>query len=367
MTNRPQRLRYWLWPFSVFYGAGVLLRNILFDSGLLREQTYPVPVICVGNLAAGGSGKTPMTEYLLRLLEGKYRVAVLSRGYRRKTSGFLLATPEHTAEDIGDECFQIKNKYPQATVAIDGNRRRGIFNLLSLHEGVRPEVILMDDGFQHRRVQPSFSILLTDFRRIYCHDRLLPVGRLREPARAAVRANAIIVSKCDAAMKSIESRIIRNEINLKQRQLLFFSCIACLPFRGIFPEAAGEYAMETLRETDEILLLTGIAAPQPLIEEVKKHTAQVRTLSFADHHAFQKRDIRKIAAELEKMAPDALILSTEKDAARLRSLSFLPEEWRGRMYYVPIETRILFDRGHELDELILRHIRLTEASRILQK
>jgi tetraacyldisaccharide 4'-kinase len=368
VASKSRKFRYWLWPFSVVYGIGVRLRNLLFDCGLRTARTYPVPVICAGNLAVGGSGKTPMVEYLIRLLDGKYRVAVLSRGYRRKTAGFVLADASHTAADIGDECFQIKSKYPQITVAADGNRRRGIRRLLAMPDGVRPQVILMDDGFQHRRVQPSLSILLTDRSRLFRADRLLPVGRLREPAGAVRRANVVIVSKCDAHMEPAEGRTVRNGMNLRPHQSLFFGCTVYRPLRGVFPEARNGRTLDGLRDTDEVLLLTGIASPEALVEEVKKHAGRVKVCSFADHHAFRRKDIRKIQAELNKMtAENPLILCTEKDAARLRDLPYLPQEWRSRLYCAPVETRILFGRGRQLNRLILRHIRLTETGKVLQK
>ena len=353
-----------MFPFSFLYGIGVWIRNLMFDGGLLPTERYEEPVICVGNLVVGGSGKTPMVEYLIRLLQGTYRVGVLSRGYKRETSGFILVNGESTAQAVGDESCHIKHKYPQTIVAVDENRRRGIRKLLSLPEEQRPQVILLDDGFQHRYVQPSFSILLTDFHQLYHTDRLLPAGRLREPASAARRANIIVVTKCEKSLSSIESRILRTELRLKSNQTLFFSSISYPPPAGIFPEAP-LLASETLPGEDGVLLLTGIAAPAPLIERIRMRVERTHVLSFADHHAFGKKDIRKIQTELNHMAPgNPLILCTEKDAARIRSNPYFPEEWRPRMYYVPIEIEILFNNGRQFDELILRHIYLFRNNRI---
>jgi tetraacyldisaccharide 4'-kinase len=327
-----------------------------------------MPIICIGNLTMGGSGKTPLVEYLIRLLKEKYRVGVLSRGYKRKTSGYVLANEESSSSDIGDECSQIKHKYPEIIVAVDGNRRRGILNLMALPEETRPQVILLDDAFQHRYVQPSFSILITDHHRPYYEDKLIPVGRLREPISSIRRANIVIVSKCDHTLKSIDSRIIHNEMRLKPHQQTFFSSISYLPLKGIFPEAHYPYTLADLRDDDKIVLLTGIATPAPLIEEMRKYTKSIKVMSFADHHAFSKIDVRKIKTELQKMETgNRLIICTEKDAARIRNNPHFPEEWRKLMYYVPIEVDFLFGKGKLLDEIILRHIETIENSKILHR
>jgi tetraacyldisaccharide 4'-kinase len=355
---KSQKLRRLLGLCSLLYGAGVRIRNLFFDWGLLPSQSYPLPVICVGNLTAGGSGKTPMVEYLIRLLKERYRTGVLSRGYKRKTRGYILAGEGSTGSDIGDESCQIKCKYPDVIVAVDANRRRGMRNLLALPEDRRPQVILLDDGFQHRYVRPSLSLLITDCRRIYCRDSLLPAGRLREPPGGADRADVVVVSKCDASLSAADSRIIRDEMILKPHQSLFFSAIAYLPFRGVFPEAHASRALDSLHHEDRILLITGIAVPAPLIEAVQKWSERVEVMSFADHHAFREKDIQRMKTALQRMGlTRSLILCTEKDAARIRNNPCFPEAWRSRMYYVPIEMTILFDRGKQLNGLILQHVR----------
>jgi tetraacyldisaccharide 4'-kinase len=365
-----RKLRRLLRPCALLYGTGVRIRNLFFDRGLLPSQAYPVSVICVGNLTAGGSGKTPMVEYLIRLLKERYRVGVLSRGYKRKTRGYLLAGEASTGSDIGDESYQMKYKYPDVTVAVDANRRRGIRRLLALPEDRRPQVILLDDGFQHRYVRPSFSLLMTDCRRPCYRDKLLPEGRLREPASGANRAEVVVVSKCDASLPVAESRIIRDRMNLKPHQSLFFSAIEYLPFRGVFPEAhATACTPDSLQKGDGVLLITGIARPAPLIEAVKKWSERVEVMSFADHHAFGKKDIRRMQTALQRMGSARTpILCTEKDAARIRNNPHFPEAWRSRMYYVPIEIKILFDGSEPLNELILRHVRASKIQgRVLRK
>ena len=194
--NDKIKLNCYLSPLSFLYGIGVWLRNRLFDRDILHSEQYSIPLICIGNLSVGGTGKTPHTEYIIRLLKDKYRVAVLSRGYKRQTSGFVLAGSECSSSEIGDEPFQMKNKFPDILVAVDANRRRGIRNLLSLPEQEKPEVILLDDAYQHRYVRPSLSIVLTDYHRLFYHDKLMPVGRLREPISNINRADIVVVTKC---------------------------------------------------------------------------------------------------------------------------------------------------------------------------
>ena len=193
--NRIHKFRFLLRPLSCLYGMGVRFRNMLFDEGIWKEESFDVPVICVGNLAVGGTGKTPHIEYLIRLLKDKYRVAVVSRGYKRLTKGFVLAEMGHSYNDIGDEPFQIKHKFPKVAVAVDANRCEAIRLLMNLPKNKRPDVILLDDAFQHRYVQPSYSLLLTDYHRMYCKDSLLPAGCLREHRSGAQRADMVVVTR----------------------------------------------------------------------------------------------------------------------------------------------------------------------------
>ncbi|MDR2119724.1 MAG: tetraacyldisaccharide 4'-kinase [Tannerella sp.] len=349
--------RFLLYPFALLYGAGVWGRNLLFDCKILSSERFPVPVICVGNLEAGGTGKTPMIEYLIRLLKDKYRIATLSRGYKRKSKGYVLADKDSTPALIGDESYQIKRRYPDVTVAVDKNRCRAIHNLLKLPEDVRPQVILLDDALQHLSVQPSFSILMTNYNRLYYKDKLLPVGRLRESKRGVRRANIVVVGKCSRSLTPTDCRVIEKEMKLSAHQELFFSIISYRSPEGVFPDKCSPLALEHIRRDDEILLLTGIACPKPLVEKIKTYSDRVKAVSFPDHHDFTKRDIRKIHAELLRMKSDrSLMLCTEKDAARLRANPHVPDEWKTRLYAVPIRMEFMFDRGKQLDGHILRHI-----------
>ena len=236
--NDKIKLNSYLAPLSFLYGIGIWLRNRLFDWGILHSEQYSIPVICIGNLSVGGTGKTPHTEYFIRLLKDKYRIAVLSRGYKRKTSGFILADSESSSLEIGDEPFQMKNKFPDILVAVDANRRRGIQNLLSLPEKDRPEVILLDDAYQHRYVHPSLSIVLSDYHRLFYNDKLMPTGHLREPISNINRTDIVVVTKCDEDMKPIDFRVIEENMKLRAHQLLFFTSIVYGEVKPVFPSEA---------------------------------------------------------------------------------------------------------------------------------
>lgn len=225
---------YWgLWPFSVLFGIGVRVRNLLFDVGWLHEERFPLPVICIGNLTVGGTGKTPHTEYLIRLLQNSFRLAVLSRGYKRKSKGFVLASSTSRMEDIGDEPYQMARKFPAIHVAVDGDRCRGIRQLTSPQGAPDTEVILLDDAFQHRYVRPGLRILLMDYHRPVECDQLLPAGRLREPASGKKRADLLIVTKCPPTLSLEECERIRQRIQLLPHQEVFslpWPTESCIPY-----------------------------------------------------------------------------------------------------------------------------------------
>lgn len=367
-ADNPIQLNNFLSPFSFFYGMGVRLRNQLFDWGFLPTEQYPIPVICIGNLTAGGTGKTPHTEYIIQILLQCYNVAVLSRGYKRKTSGYLLATSKNTSREIGDEPYQIKRKFPELLVAVDSDRRRGIRNLLALPEEKRPEVILLDDAFQHRYVTPSLTIVLTDYRRLFYYDKLLPVGRLREPITGIRRADVVIVTKCDDDLKPIEFRIIEENMKLLAHQQLFFTQIAYADIVPVFPEeVASPRQLCDIKKDDDILLLAGIASPVHFIKEVERYSNKVISLIFPDHHAFRKQDIRKIKERFDKMdSSKKIILVTEKDAARLQNNPLVPIEWKQVLYYLPITINFSADKGKPFDEMIKKHIVTIQRNSILR-
>jgi len=346
-------------PISFFYGIGIAIRNKLFDWGVLSAERFPVPVICVGNLSAGGTGKTPHTEYLVQLLRKKYKIAVLSRGYKRKTNGFILARPDNTSLDIGDESYQIHLKFPDILVAVDTDRRRGIKSLLSLSENIRPEVILLDDAFQHRYVTPSLSIVLTTLTRPFYNDKLLPYGRLREPAHGIYRADAVIVTKCEKNLKPFDYRIIEKDMQLTPHQKLFFTSINYGEIKPIFPNDAEGWSLLDIRWDDSVLLVAGIASPELFVKKIKQYTKNIQSIFYPDHHTFSAQDIKDIENKFATIKSlGKLIIVTEKDAARLRSNPNIPESLKEVLYYLPIKVEFRERSYEDFDDMILKHIQL---------
>ena len=357
-----------LLPLSWIYGLVVGLRNKFFDWGILSTEEFSVPVISIGNLAVGGTGKTPHTEYLIRLLSKKYKIAVLSRGYKRKTSGFVLAEENVNSHQIGDEPYQMFRKFPGITVAVDGNRKRGIKQLLSLPEEKRPEVILLDDAFQHRYVLPSLSILLSDSNRLYYKDALLPAGRLREIAKNNSRAQIVIVTKCSKSFKPIDYRIISEELKLAPCQQLFFTSYKYAQLMPVFPEyLSDELTPQSLENGDcSILLVTGIAYPENLIDQVKKYTPRLSTLIYADHHDFTSGDIQQISSRFQQLSgANKIIITTEKDAVRLMDNKHFSSDLKPVTYYLPIEVVFNLDQEGLFIQNIENHVTNFKRNRIL--
>jgi len=344
----------WLLPLSWLYGMIVFIRNKFFDWGIYKQKKYDIPVISVGNITVGGTGKTPHIEYLITLLKNNYKVAVLSRGYKRKSSGFVLADTDSTVSQIGDEPYQIKVKYPDILVAVDGDRQHGIETLLALPETERPDVILLDDAFQHRFVKPSYSILLTDYNRLMSRDQLLPAGRLREPVYYSELANTIIVTKCPRDVNPLEQRIIIKEINPFPYQSLLFTYF---DYGNIVPVFSNNKPVLTLGEMRDksVLVVTGIANPGPAYGTIREFTDRVETMTYPDHYMFKNSDIQKIKSVFDSMEEeDKLILVTEKDAARLRSMDKLDDDFKSHVYYFPIEVKFVNKEDKKVFNNIIR-------------
>ena len=347
------KLYKWLSPFSLIYGLGVRLRNKLFDWDILRSKSYDIPILSVGNITVGGTGKTPHIEYLIRLLASSYRIAILSRGYKRKTRGFVLATHSSTAREIGDEPFQIKHKFPEIVVAVDSNRRRGIEKLMRLTPEI--DVILLDDAFQHRYVTPSTSILLSDFNRMIYEDKLLPYGRLREPIGEKSRAQIVIVTKCPKDIKPIDFRIISKRLQLYPYQRLYFTGLCYDELIPLFPNEIHNPISITNIKKDKALLISGIASPQPFIQYIQNFVSKTESLCFPDHHSFSAKDIEKIRNRALKMKNGTTlphIIVTEKDAARLIHNPHLTNEIKQNLYYLPLKICFLQDQGTAFDAQI---------------
>ncbi|WP_419212331.1 tetraacyldisaccharide 4'-kinase [Maribacter sp. X9] len=321
-----QVLRKLLFPISLVYAMVVYLRNLFYDLGIFPSKSSTTPTICVGNLSVGGTGKTPMIELLVRLLKEDYKIAVLSRGYKRKSEGFVLAHSSTTVQELGDEPYQLKSKFPTIEVAVEANRRNGI---VQLDYAVQPELILLDDAYQHRKVNPGFSILLTAYDQIYSDDWYLPTGNLRDSKAAAKRAQIIVVTKCPEDLDASSRIEMIKRLHPDENQKVLFS------FLSYEPRLKGEgipLDISSLKDR-KVTLVTGIANPAPLVDYLKMKELKFEHLKFSDHHFFTKK-------ELETLKQKEFVLTTEKDYVRLKN------DLVG-LYYIEISHRFL-ENGLEL-------------------
>ena len=360
------KINKWLLPFSWLYGLGVRFRNFCYDVGLLKSHAFHVPVISVGNITVGGTGKTPHVEYLVRLLESRNRVAVLSRGYKRKTHGFLVADDSSTARDIGDEPYQIKKKFPHVTVAVDSKRVRAINTLTAQDDSL--DAIILDDAFQHRQVKPGINILLVDYHRLIIYDRLLPAGRLREPLKGKDRADIVIITKCPKNLKPMEFRVITKAMDLFPYQQLFFTTFEYDTPQPMFPENTG--AVGSLKDLEDwnVLLLTGIASPRQIREDFEQAVhSHLTLLNYPDHHHFREKDIAKINTVFAAMPSPKAIVTTEKDAARLAHTDGLSDEVRRHIYTLPIRVNFMLDQEDKFNENIKGYVLKNSRNSILAK
>ena len=356
-----------LLPLSFLYGMGVRFRNMLFDTGILESRSFPIPVISVGNITVGGAGKTPHVEYLIRLLCETKRVSVLSRGYKRRTKGYLLASSSSTSLELGDEPYQMYLKYGrQVHVAVSANRCEGIERLCSDPETKDTDVILLDDAFQHRYVKPGVNILLVDYHRLIVYDKLLPAGRLREPKDGKRRADIVIVTKCPPDLRPMDFRVITKALNLYPYQKLFFTTIEYSDLIPLFSNSRS-LALSEITSDYEVLVLSGIASPQHLLCDIQKHTENVIPMTFRDHHLFTPKDIARINNTFDSLSSKRIIITTEKDAARLVGLDGLSDDVRNHIYALPIKTTFLLEQQEQFDEFILSYVLKNSKDSILHK
>lgn len=354
-----------LLPLSWLYGIGVRIRNWMFDIGLKKSRSFDIPVISVGNLTVGGSGKTPHVEYLVRLLKDKVKVAVLSRGYKRKSKGYVLAGKQTKMQEIGDEPYQMKNKFGDIYVAVDKDRCHGIEQLTGNKETNDTDVILLDDAFQHRHVKPGINILLVDYHRLIIYDKLLPAGRLREPLSGKNRADIVIVTKCPKDMKPMDFRVIMRAMNLYPYQKLFFTT---LKYGSLIPVYCGEKRkMESIGKNENILLLTGIASPEQMVTDIRPYTENIVQMNFPDHHKFTPKDINRINEEFAGMPSPKIIITTEKDNTRLFGMEGLSEEVRHSMFILPVEVCFMQEQEEMFNEKIIGYVRKNSRNSILAK
>lgn len=348
-----------LLPMSKIYGMVTSVRNTMFNCGLLKQRSFDVPVIVVGNIAVGGSGKTPHTEYLIEALKNKYKIGVLSRGYKRKTKGFILANPQSTPLTIGDEPYQIYRKYGrEVVVAVSEDRCKGIDAILKAYPDIN--LVILDDAFQHRYVKPAISIVLTEFNNPVFNDTMLPLGRLRESSRAIYRADMVIVTKCPIALKPVEYRIFKNHLALYPYQKLYFSRFKYSNLKPVFPEETKQVPyLDYLSEQDRLLVISGIANPRPFVKYIKSFKPLVKVNVFPDHHYFSRKDIALISRRYNEIkARHKFIVTTEKDAVRLANNPYYPQELKHMTFYLPVKVE--FDNGSgdnfvaDLNKLIIQ-------------
>ncbi|MDE6766145.1 MAG: tetraacyldisaccharide 4'-kinase, partial [Duncaniella sp.] len=324
---------------------GMAIRNRMFEYGILKQTEFQVPVVVVGNVAMGGTGKTPHVEYIVEALMNKYNIGVLSRGYRRSTRGFVIATPQSRPEDIGDESYQIYRKFgPEITVAVCENRVDGIKRMMEINPAIN--MLILDDAFQHRYVKPSVSIVLTEFNRPVFADNLLPYGRLRETRAALNRADIVIATKCPPGMEQLEYSIFGEKLNLFPFQKLFFSHFNYGHFVPVFPDEATDIpAIDTIKPDTNILVVTGVANPKPFARFLRRNKFKVKLKRFPDHHNFTASDMAVIESRFAEIpGDDKFIATTEKDAVRLFNNPYFPHNLKSKIFYVPIKVGFI-DRG----------------------
>lgn len=335
-----------LLPISKIYGLVASVRNKLFDANILKQHTFDIPVVVVGNISMGGTGKTPHTEYIIDLLQDRYKLGVLSRGYRRSTKGFVLAGRRSRPEDIGDEPYQIFQKYGGAvTVAVDESRVDGINQLLDINPDIN--LMVLDDAFQHRYVKPSIAVVLMEYNRPPFYDSYLPYGRLRENMNALLRADIVIVTKCPDEMKPMEVRIFKESLNLFPYQKLFFSKYAYGHLVPVFPESSRNVPfLDMLSPDDTLMVVTGVANPRPFVRHLRRYPAQVKALKFPDHHFFNHNDMELISKRYNELeGRNKYIITTEKDAVRLVNNPYFPHALKPYIYYIPIKVEFIPERG----------------------
>jgi len=323
-------------PLAILYGMVTYLRNLFYDKGWLESRSYDIPVICVGNLSVGGTGKSPMIAFIVDLLKENYRVAVLSRGYKRKTKGYLEVREDHKVKDVGDEPLQLKKNYPEITVAVCADRRTGIEKLKS-----KADVILLDDGFQHRKVKPRLNVLLTQYHDLYLDDYLLPMGRLREPIAGARRADMIVVTKCPEGMAYAKQQEIQFRMQLMPHQRLYFSKVSY----DNFMYGKTETLPLNYLADKKFSLVTGIANPKPLVEYLERKDFKFEHDKYPDHHNFT-------TSEINRLAEKEILLTTEKDYMRLQPLLD-----KYALYYLPIKTVLLNEQQPFFKEILEEVIR----------
>lgn len=364
-------VKFLLYPFAVLFGIITSFRNKSYDLRLLKSKEFDIPIISVGNITVGGTGKTPHVEYLVNLMKDKFEVAVLSRGYKRKSKGFVEVRVDSNVTEVGDEPLQIKQKFPETFVAVCENRVIGVERILGSENLKTPDVVVLDDAFQHRRIVPGINILLIDYNRPLKTDTLLPAGRLRESSSQIKRANVIIFTKCPGEITPIMRRIMQKEVHLRPYQELYFTT---LDYGRIIPvfsenELHGELHDEfTGAKKFAVLVVAGIASPVLIYKYIEQYASHIETLTFPDHHHYSQKDICSIFRKFEQINSEKkIILTTEKDAMHFKSIDNLPDEFKKWLYYITVQVRFIGDEASLFNKKTLNYVGENKSNRELHK
>lgn len=345
----------------------VAFRNRAYDLNILKSTEFDVPVISIGNITVGGTGKTPHVEYLMKLLKENYAVATLSRGYKRKTKGFRLVETDSMAVEVGDEPLQIKRKYPAVTVSVCENRVDGVEKLVDTKNEIIPDVVLLDDAFQHRRITPGLNILLIDYNRQIKEDKLLPLGRLRESVHQMRRANIIIFTKCPDEVTPIMRRILGNDVGLLPYQKLYFTKLG---YSNLVPVFGGKSLSAAFYEEQKysILLVTGIASPKLMLNYLKQFSKNIESLTFPDHYNYSEQDIQVIINKFDALqAENKIIITSEKDSMRFKDNLGVTDEFKNALYYLPVQVNFLEEEKKSFNKKILNYVGENKSNRELHK
>lgn len=344
-------LRFLLAPAAFLYKAGVTFRHRLFDWGVLKSERFDIPVVCIGNITVGGTGKTPMAEMVIAYMSQTHNVALLSRGYGRRTKGYREVIETSHYRDVGDEPLQIKLKFPDTVVAVCEKRAEGIRRICAEHPEV--DLIVLDDGFQHRYVEPKVNIVMIDATRPIQHDRMLPAGTLRDLPEELHRAHYFIVTKCPERMAPIDRRILRKVLIQVAYQKVYFTRFESFMPQPLYPEEASR---EPLAAAQQVIALSGIGNPRPFLDTLRARYDLVAEMTLDDHHVYRVRDLSRIGALLAKH-PGAVVVTTEKDAVKLTNRDKIPEEIRSKLYYLPINISFIEDSATDFLQRLEEDVR----------
>ena len=344
-------LKCLLAPAALLYKAGVTFRHRLFDWGVLKSEKFDIPVVCIGNITVGGTGKTPMAEMVIAYMSQMHNVALLSRGYGRRTKGYLEVRADSHYRDAGDEPLQIKLKFPDTVVAVCEKRSEGIRRICAEHPEV--DLIVMDDGFQHRYVEPKINIVMIDATRPVQHDRMLPVGTLRDLPEELHRAHYFVVTKCPERMAPIDRRILRKVLIQVAYQRVYFTRFESFMPQPLFPDAAPG---EPLVQGQQVIALSGIGSPKPFLAALRESYEVVAEMTLDDHHVYKVRDLNRLRELLDRF-PGAVIVTTEKDAVKLTNRAKIPEEIQRGIYYLPINISFIEDSATDFLQKLEEDVR----------